>query len=278
MPERVLPGPVQHGTDCIKEAVCIHTRKIYDSCKDKDCVEDLRVYMSAASQPYIDNAVSIRARSAKLLYTTVDVEEVSFNRGYYTVDIRYFYRVKGEAYTLLNNGQEITGLAVFDKRVILFGSEGSAKVFTSEDNSSVGVAQLGGRGNLPVAVVEAVDPIVLGMKLVDACEMPCGCDPNLTELPQTVLDAFGEELSGLGGNRRVYITLGQFSIIRLERDSQLLIPAYDYCMPEKECCGPEDGEPCELFRRIRFPVSEFFPPDTVSDCEDYRAAKAASEE
>lgn len=36
MPERVLPGPVQQGTDCIKEAVCIHTRKIYDSCKEED--------------------------------------------------------------------------------------------------------------------------------------------------------------------------------------------------------------------------------------------------
>lgn len=35
MPDRVMPGPVQ-DTDCIKEAVCIHTRKIFDSCKDKD--------------------------------------------------------------------------------------------------------------------------------------------------------------------------------------------------------------------------------------------------
>ena len=35
MPEKVVPGPVQ---DCssIREAVCIHTKKIYDSCRDKD--------------------------------------------------------------------------------------------------------------------------------------------------------------------------------------------------------------------------------------------------
>ncbi len=31
------------------EAVCIHTRKIYDSCRDKDCVEDLRVYPTVSS-------------------------------------------------------------------------------------------------------------------------------------------------------------------------------------------------------------------------------------
>ena len=31
MNERVVPGPVQDGCG-IREAVCIHTKKIYDSC------------------------------------------------------------------------------------------------------------------------------------------------------------------------------------------------------------------------------------------------------
>ena len=35
MPDKVMPGPVQ-DTACIREAVCIHTRKIFDCCKDKD--------------------------------------------------------------------------------------------------------------------------------------------------------------------------------------------------------------------------------------------------
>ena len=57
------------------------------------------------------------------------------------------------------------------------------------------------------------------------------------------------------------MTIGQFSIIRLERDTQLLIPAYDYCMPDKECPGvASDEDPCMLFSRIRFPVEEFFLP------------------
>ena len=43
MPEKVMPGPVQDLSG-IREAVCIHTRKIYDSCRDKDCIEDLRFY------------------------------------------------------------------------------------------------------------------------------------------------------------------------------------------------------------------------------------------
>ena len=28
----------------IRESTCIHTKKIYDSCQAKDCVEDLRLY------------------------------------------------------------------------------------------------------------------------------------------------------------------------------------------------------------------------------------------
>ena len=59
--------------------------------------------------------------------------------------------------------------------------------------------------------------------------------------------------------RQLLVSLGQFSIIRLERDVQLLIPAYDFCMPQAECPGdPQD--PCTLFQSFRFPTDAFFPP------------------
>ena len=35
MADTVMPGPVD-ASACIREAVCIHTRKIFDSCKEKD--------------------------------------------------------------------------------------------------------------------------------------------------------------------------------------------------------------------------------------------------
>lgn len=35
MPEKVVPGPVSEER-CIREAVCIHTKKIFDSCKEED--------------------------------------------------------------------------------------------------------------------------------------------------------------------------------------------------------------------------------------------------
>jgi len=233
----------------------------------------LRFYPTAESQRYIEGAVSVRAKSAQLLYVTTDVEEITFNRGFYTVDLRYYYKIRGEAFALINKSAPITGLAVFDKRVILFGSEGNAKIFTSDtvvgglDEHSLA------KTNLPTAVVEAVDPIILGMKVVDVRDNLCDCS-EVTEVPGCIRDAFGCELMMGGDSRRVYVTLGQFSIVRLERDSQLLMPAYDYCLPEKECVGSGDDDPCALFSKISFPVDEFFPPDTIEVSDDYREAKA----
>ena len=275
MADRILPGAIPDGANC-REAVCINTSKIYDSCKDKDCIEDLRLYPTRCSQSYIDNTVSVRARSAKLLYAAVDVEEVTFNRGYYTVDIRYFYKITGDAFLLSAPTATIEGLAIFDKRVILFGSEGRAKVFTSGtplsflDGSSVR------RSNMPQAVVEAVDPIVLNMKVVD------NCDSSLAEqccdVPAFISESFSSDLTLDCPEKRVYVTLGQFTIVRLERNSQLLIPVFDYCMPDKECIGNGDDDPCTLFSRINFPVDEFFPPDSVEQCDCYRDAFKKSEE
>ena len=267
MPEKVVPGPVQDSA-CIREAVCIHTKKIFDSCRDKDCIEDLRFYPTQSSQCAIDRAISVKAGKAELLYVYIDVEPVGFNRGFFTVDVRYFYRVTADAFVGAARPVEISGLCVFDKRVILFGSEGNAKVFTSQTSlESLGEQELRCT-NLPTAVVEAVDPIILGMKLVDVCECrPCDCE--LTEIPPCICACFGSELCFGSEGKRVYVTLGQFSIIRLERDSQLLMPVYDYCMPEKECtCGGGEDDPCEIFRHVKFPVEEFFPPNNARPCPD----------
>jgi hypothetical protein len=265
MPELVVPGPVSEER-CIREAVCVHTRKIFDSCRDKDCIEDLRVYPTRSSQEVLDRALSVRAGCAELLHAYIDVEPVTFNRGFYTVDVRYYYRITADAFVGAPRPVEVTGLAVFDKRVILFGSEGNAKVFSSQSSGCAGDFQRLPQSSVPEAVVEAVDPLILGMKLVDVCDCrsnECGC----TEIPVAVAACFQENLTMGGENHRLYVTLGQFSLIRLERDTQLLMPVYDYCMPEKECpcgsCTPCQEDPCELFRKVQFPVNEFFPPNCI---------------
>ena len=270
------PGPINSCGE-YREAVCIHTKKIYDSCKDKDCIEDLRFYPTVASQDILDRAASIKGGSAELLYTYIDVEPVVFNRGFFTVDMRFFYRVTLNAYCSSSRPVEVEGLCVFDKRIILFGSEGNAKIFSSKVRVDGMDRQLLEQSNMPIAVVEAVDPIVLDAKLVECCDNRC-CDCDLCEIPSCICQCFGSDLTMGDGCRRVFVTLGQFSIVRLERDSQMLMPVLDYCMPEKDCAGcgcscSASEDPCELFSSISFPVNEFFPPNTIDTPCDYEATK-----
>lgn len=222
MADRVVPGPV-NDNDCIKQAVCINTRKIMDACRDKDCIEDLRVYPTVSSLPYIESAFSVRPKCAQLLQCEVKVNGICLNRGYYTVDVTYFYKISGETFPA---NQAFTGLAVFDKRVMLFGSEGRVRSFSS-GNCCIPSSD----SSMPFAEVDAVDPIALHMTLAETALPDPGIDQR--DIPQSILDSFGEDISVTGGTRHVYVTLGQFSIIRLERNTQLLIPAYDYCLPER---------------------------------------------
>ena len=177
------------------------------------------------------------------------------------MDCSCFYRVTGEAFP---GGQTVTGLCIFDKRVMLFGSVGSVKVYSSDGTA--------GGDDKPVAVVSAVDPICLHCAIVDG-EVNTGMQPEHRDIPESIRDCFDEPLVLTDTSRRWLTTIGQFSIIRLERDTQLVVPAYDYCMPEKECPGTVSDDPCTLFSRIQFPVDEFFPPDSVSASDDYRSLK-----
>jgi hypothetical protein len=257
MPEnRVAPGPVCCNTP-IKEAVCVHTTKVYDSCRDKECLMDLRLYPTRCSQNIIDAAINLKARKAELLWTYIDVEPVPFNNGFYTVDVKYFYKVTLDAFCGVGRPQEVCGLCTFDKRTVLFGSEGSVRIFSSKFVPDANDIQTYEKTNLPSAVVEVVDPIILGVKLCDCCDKKSQCELN--DVPEGIGQCFTDDIVVNDDGKVAFVTLGQFSIIRLERDIKLVMPTYDICLPEKECSG-NAMDPCELFDKFQFPVNEFFPP------------------
>ena len=265
MPDRIMPGPVEQrrgvGVEQRQTAatVHVHTSKIFSACRDKDCIDDLRVYPTVSSQEIINSAFSVRPDAATLICADVSVDEISFNRGYYTVDVTYFYKVTGQTFP---GGVPITGLAVFDKRVILYGSEGSVKTFSSRGNLSESITQA---AQDPVAVVSAVDPIALNLRI---CEKPVA-ETELRSIPEEIIEALGEDVNLSGDGRQLFVTLGQFSIIRLERDAQLALDAESF-IPMQECVGSSDDDPCTLFSRVRFPVDEFFPPDSMPSEERYQ--------
>ncbi len=253
------------GNSCFREAVCIHTNKVYDSCKSKECIRDLRVYLTTDSQNFINNnSVSVKPRTAELLFVNIDVEKIPYNRGFYSVDVRFYYLITVEASTTVGCPRLLSGLAVYDKRCILFGSEGGARIFRSNYTADGPDYQHMQRTNNPTAVVETVEPILLEAKIVEPTYC-CGCCCDINSVPAPICQCFGgEELDLTDAGNRLFITLGQFSIMRLERDIQLLMPAYDICMPERDCnctgAGGETEDPCEIFEQFEFPVDAFFPP------------------
>ena len=243
----------------LRQAMSIHTRKITDSCRDKDCIEDLRVYLTTASQNALDAASGAKVRCAELLYTAIEVEPVAFDNHHYCIDMTFYYRIMADATSGNCRCVPITGLAVFSKRAVLCGEDSTAHIFRSDTRIGEcdGLARI--LTNRPTAVVEVLDPMILGSKVVDACSC---AEQNLVQIPAFIRNLFDEALVLTPENRRLLVTLGQFSIVRLERDAQLIVPVLDYAIPTKECC--DSGaccaeDPCELFSRIPFPANQFNP-------------------
>lgn len=247
--------------DELQNALSIHTHKITDSCRDKDCIEDLRVYLTKCSQMLLDTASGARVRCAELLYTYIDVEPVAFDRNHYCIDVTFYYRVLADAIIGTGRPAALYGLAVFSKRAVLCGEDSRAHIFRSDTRLCAPDGASRYYANRPTAVVEVLDPMVLSSKVRDVCECACQ-ETTMAQIPTEIRNLFDDELVLSGDQRRLFVTLGQFSIIRLERDAQLVVPVLDYSLPTKECCDSPGGcaeDPCEMFSRIPFPSSQFAP-------------------
>ena len=260
------PESVPCNAGDLRQALSIHTRKITDSCRDKDCVEDLRVFLTKGSQNILDSCAGAKVRCADLLYTYIDVEPVAFDRNHYCVEATFFYRVLADATVGTCRPVTLHGLAVFSKRAVLCGEDSRAHIFTSDTRLGCPDGATIESANRPTAVVEVLDPMVLSSKVVDVCH--CPKESAVQQIPQGICGCFDEELVLCGEQRRLLVTLGQFSIVRLERDAQIVVPFLDYSIPTKECCdSPGCAEdPCELFSKIPFPEQAFAPTGCDNEC------------
>ena len=244
--------------DC-PNVMSINTRKITDACRDKDCIEDLRVYLTSSSQAQLQSTANVRVRCADLIHADIEVEPVAFDRNHYCVDVTFFYRILADAIHGPNRPVTLTGLAVFTKRVVLCGEDSRAHIFTSETQVHGFDGPTHYHANRPTAVVEVLDPMVLSSKVTEVCE--CNCGEIVPQVRDSVKAMFDEELTLSGEHRRLMVTLGQFSIIRLERDAQFVVPVLENCIPTKECADTVGcaEDPCEMFSRIPFPAQQFCP-------------------
>lgn len=245
------------NSSCFKEAVCIDAYRVYDSCADKDCLQDLRVYFTESGQHVVDQACSVRIDDVSVITVYVNLEPVPFNKGFYSVDMTFFFEVNLEVFLApASSPVNVSGLSVYSKKVILFGSEGNVKIFSSSPCSDDSDIINNSSCNLPKATVQVAEPIGLSAKV----QYKSGeINDPVCPIPESICRKYGGDFSIVKSGNFVYVTVGIFTIVQIERSVQMLIPTYDFCVPEKECVTSSD-DPCELFSKLEFPTEEFFPP------------------
>jgi len=270
--EQVVAGLIDGEDICkLREAVCVQVEKVYDHCREKDCIEDAVVDFIEDVQCLIDKAVKVKVKEAEVVKVLADLDDVPFKRGFFTVNVRYKIKVRVEfcyrdQFGNLEASDPKVGFVWFSKTVILFGSEGKVKIFSTGDSPVCGTNSDGDccgatieQDNNPKVKVEVAEPLVLNTQIKRIhCRpiRPFGADFDDDEFEQDNVP---------GGRRlfppkRVVVTIGLFSIIKLTRLVQLLIPAFNFCVPTRECVASTDENPCELFETIDFPFDQFFPP------------------
>ena len=257
----------------VRESVCIDTNRVLDSCRDRDCFENVRVYLSNFGNEILERTGAIRARSAKIVWTYIGLDPIPFNRGFFAITVRFYVKLVFEACIGAGRSQDIEGIAVLEKRVILYGGESNVTVFKSNGYGSDDFCACPrpdcGEQSAPVGVVEVVSPVILGTRIVEHVnECNCCCCSCEGDLPESVLSSLDgplcfDEYPAGNGKRYLTVSLGIFSVIRIVRPAQYTVQAVECTIPEKECAPVDEDDPCRVFRNMPFPTGEFSTSGTI---------------
>lgn len=248
------------GGGSARETVCIEANHVLDSCRDRDCFENVRVFLTGFGNEIIERTGNVRVKDSCIATTNITVDPIAFNKGFFSVNIRFYLRITFEACMAPGKTQEFEGVAVVDKNVILFGGESNLNVFRSNGNS--GFCEMHdelccSEGNVPTAVVEAVDPIILNARIVEKHhEHHCHCCCSCCDIPERATRNINGALCD-DGNRFLVVSIGIFSVVRIVRPAQYMIQATEYTVPDKECLTHSEENPCDIFRCMAFPIEEF---------------------
>jgi len=231
------------------DGVTIKVNRVFDSCSDRDCMSDIPVTLDCGELPSDINLV--KSKCVKVSDVCINIEPIPFNKGFFTIDLTYTFRVELLAYEkACDQPILLKGTAYASKNVILYGGESSSKVFTSDKEASCTDTDMDcccETVNLPTASVQVVEPIALETKIINNSKNPCECGKHEHE-------------------RAVVMTIGLFSVVELYRPVTIMVPTYEYTIPTKECHTDVES-PCAVFDKIRFTAEEF-SPGTISGCSE----------
>ncbi|AAK80298.1 hypothetical protein BJV85_001543 [Clostridium acetobutylicum] len=218
---------------------CIIANKVYDQCRQQDCIEKL-AYDNATGQPInppddaaavviVPNSFSIGS------IILVNKAENPFRRGYYDIELKFTF-----LYTLQFRNSVGTVIAtvpassIFNKKVTLFGSIGATvNIFTDLVNSSF--------SNLQAAPFVLVEANGYPLDATLSYTIPVVSSGEAAPVPNAV-----------------NVTIGLFTIIKLFRLVNLIVPSTGFCKPD--VCEEISEDPCEYFNNLEFPFDIFDPP------------------
>lgn len=230
---------------------CIITFKVYDSCRQQNCLDNgiIGPARAAANATYCNNSVTQGeiitppCNAASVTISNLNVERVvivsktpsNFKVGYWDIDLKYvisydltFRDVNGDSLCT------VAAQSVYNKMVTLFGSATTNSVISTDLLTSAGNT-IDLNSDPFVWVESKAVPLKVELGYDNCC---CSCSD---ENADTVL-----------------VTIGLFTIIKLYRIVQLVVESKGFCIPKE--CENNNNDPCDFFENLDFPMDIFAPP------------------
>lgn len=238
---------------------CIIAFKVYDFCRQQDCLTEDVLGPARAARCTVLNGVPIEegaiivppTNSAAVSIENLRVKKViisdktpnPFKNGFWDITLKYVfvYKLTFREVDGTNIGR-IEATSIFTKKVTLFGSiDTDVKLSTD--------------------------------LFCDNCENNCDNDLNsgpfiLVESKAVALSAElraqncccnSDDVGSSGEPVDVIVTIGLFTIIKLYRITNLTVESRGFCIPD-ECNETSALNPCEFFDSLDFPMDIFAPP------------------
>ncbi|MCL2853470.1 MAG: hypothetical protein FWE20_10665 [Defluviitaleaceae bacterium] len=220
--------------------------KIYDSCRQQDCLTANEIGPARAAEPvYIDgelikegeilvpphDAAAVTIENLKLRkIIVVDKKPCPFKNGFWDIDVKYVFE-----YVLTFREADgdvilcVKARSIFNKKVTLFGSASSEFVMGTDLFKNMGESTAFNAE--PFIWVE-------GKAVALAAEIRYCCKNKPHD---------------------VAVTIGLFTIIQIFRLVNLKVESRGFSIP-RECDNIDPTNPCEFFDALDFPMDIFAPP------------------
>ena len=283
-------GTFEFGNRCDNSGFtneCIMANRVFDQCRLQLCLTpDVLGPARAAkctntcNEVYNEgdiivppcNAASVMADNFNLCKILIEKKRPNpFRTGFWDVTVKYIF-----TYTLIFTSVEgcelcrVCATNTYTTKLTLFGSVCTDVVMASDLYSH------NPNNSGPYVTVEG-KAVILSAELkypVNSCNTCCGCCCDCG------CGCSGSNNNGCScGNSgvdsattcptAVNVTIGLFSVVKLFRPVNIVVPSTGYCIPEEcEAVGTAKQSVCDFFDSIEFPFDIFSPPANPSSVSD----------